>query len=206
MLDRWKKKRWPAIKKAIAPGAHLAFLDESGFLLIPNVCRTWAPRGQTPILHHFYRRERISAISTLAVSPKADTWPFTSDFRETISSPLMWQPFCAIFCNTSVGMSSSYGTELSSIEGDLSATWLTAIQGSIWNGSPDMPRSSIRWNLYGPRPSAGWPIAPLAERRNLSECGTAPRDTSNVLNVSSGLASGPLNCLGKNNIFSINYA
>lgn len=42
-------------KKAFVLGAHLTFLDESGFLLIPNVCRTWAPRGQTPVLHHFCR-------------------------------------------------------------------------------------------------------------------------------------------------------
>lgn len=51
-------------------GAHLAFLDESGFMLIPPVCRTWALRGQTPIVGHFYRRDRISAISALTVSPR----------------------------------------------------------------------------------------------------------------------------------------
>jgi transposase len=28
------------------------FVDESGFLLIPNVRRTWAPRGLTPCLRH----------------------------------------------------------------------------------------------------------------------------------------------------------
>jgi len=39
-------------------------------MLIPSLWRTWAPRGQTPILHHVYRRERISAISALTVSPK----------------------------------------------------------------------------------------------------------------------------------------
>lgn len=48
----------------------MAFLDESGFLLIPTVRRTWAPRGKTPLLYHFYKQNRISAISTLAVSPK----------------------------------------------------------------------------------------------------------------------------------------
>jgi len=31
--------------------------------------KTWAPRGQTPILHHRYSRERLSAISALTVSP-----------------------------------------------------------------------------------------------------------------------------------------
>jgi transposase len=51
-------------------GAHLVFVDESGFLLIPSVERTWAPRGQTPLLRHHARRERISVISGLSVSPR----------------------------------------------------------------------------------------------------------------------------------------
>lgn len=45
-------------------------MDESGFLLIPTVRRTWAPKGQTPLLYHLYKQDRISAISALAVSPK----------------------------------------------------------------------------------------------------------------------------------------
>lgn len=49
--------------------AHWAFADECGFLLIPNVRRTWAPRGQTPIIRHRYRRDKISAISAITVSP-----------------------------------------------------------------------------------------------------------------------------------------
>ena len=55
-------------KKAQRLRAHLAFLDESGFLLIPNVRRTWAPRGQTPIVWHRYRHDRVSAISAVTVS------------------------------------------------------------------------------------------------------------------------------------------
>jgi transposase len=46
------------------------FIDESGFLLIPSVRKTWSPVGQTPIVHHRYRHDRISAISGIAVSPK----------------------------------------------------------------------------------------------------------------------------------------
>ena len=46
------------------------FLDESGFLLIPNVRRTWAPRGQTPRLRHRYRRDKISAISAVTLSAR----------------------------------------------------------------------------------------------------------------------------------------
>ena len=51
-------------------GAYLAFVDESGFLLIPTVRGTWAPRGKTPLLYHSYRRDRISTISALTVSPR----------------------------------------------------------------------------------------------------------------------------------------
>jgi len=50
--------------------AHLVFLDESGFLLIPPVRKTWSPRGQTPIHRHVYRHDRISAISAVSVSPQ----------------------------------------------------------------------------------------------------------------------------------------
>ena len=51
-------------------GAYLVFIDESGFLLIPTVRKTWAPRGQTPFIRHHYRHHKISAISGLSVSPK----------------------------------------------------------------------------------------------------------------------------------------
>jgi len=34
------------------------------------VARTWAPKGKTPIAHYFYKQDRMSAISTLAVSLK----------------------------------------------------------------------------------------------------------------------------------------
>jgi transposase len=52
-------------------GAHLVFADESGFQLIPNLARTWAPQGQTPIHRHRQgKREKISVISGISVSPK----------------------------------------------------------------------------------------------------------------------------------------
>jgi Winged helix-turn helix/DDE superfamily endonuclease len=69
-IARWKREDWPRIKKAARRGAHLVFVDESGFLLIPNVRRTWAPRGQTPCVRHRYRHDRLSVCSGVAVSPK----------------------------------------------------------------------------------------------------------------------------------------
>lgn len=65
----WQSVRFPRIAKdAQDRGAHLVFLDESGFMLTPSVRRTWGPRGQTPILDALDRRDRISAISSLSVS------------------------------------------------------------------------------------------------------------------------------------------
>lgn len=46
------------------------FIDESGFLLIPPVRRTWAPRGHTPLIVHHQRHDRISVISALSISPR----------------------------------------------------------------------------------------------------------------------------------------
>jgi transposase len=57
-------------KNAARLGAHLVFADESGFLLIPTVRKTWAPRGQTPVCRHPFRREKVSAISAVTVSPR----------------------------------------------------------------------------------------------------------------------------------------
>lgn len=38
-------------------------------MLIPPVLRTWAPVGRTPVLRHSYRRERLSVIGGLSMSP-----------------------------------------------------------------------------------------------------------------------------------------
>jgi len=39
-------------------------------MLQPLVRRTWAPRGQTPIHYSWDRRDRLSAVSALSVSPR----------------------------------------------------------------------------------------------------------------------------------------
>jgi transposase len=67
----WQAEQFPRIARAARQrGAHLVFLDESGFMLNPSVRRTWAPRGQTPVLGAWDRRDRISAISSITVSPR----------------------------------------------------------------------------------------------------------------------------------------
>jgi len=68
-------------KNARRLNAHLAFLDESGFLLLPNVKRTWAPRGETPLVRHRYSRDKISAISAVTVSPQRHRFGFYIHFH-----------------------------------------------------------------------------------------------------------------------------
>lgn len=61
----------PPQKKARRLNATLVFIDESGLLLAPVVRRSWAPRGQTPILYQRGRaREKVSIIAALTLSPR----------------------------------------------------------------------------------------------------------------------------------------
>ncbi len=57
-------------KKARRKGRAIALIDESGFMLQPVQARTWAPRGQTPVLECWARHDRLSVISAITVSPK----------------------------------------------------------------------------------------------------------------------------------------
>jgi transposase len=69
-VERWTDDELPRIiREALRRQAHLVFLDESGFQLNPSVRRTFAPRGQTPVLEAWDRRDRISAISCITLSP-----------------------------------------------------------------------------------------------------------------------------------------
>ncbi len=39
-------------------------------MLQPTIRKTWAPRGQTPILKCYDRRDRLTVVSALSVSPQ----------------------------------------------------------------------------------------------------------------------------------------
>jgi transposase len=71
-VARWVGDEFPRIvRQAWRRKAYLVFLDESGFFLTPTVRRTLAPRGKTPALSAWDRRDRWSAISCLTLSPVA---------------------------------------------------------------------------------------------------------------------------------------
>jgi transposase len=69
-VSRWLGDEYPRIvREAWQRSAYLVFLDESGFFLTPTVRRTLAPRGHTPVLDAWDRRDKLSAISCITVSP-----------------------------------------------------------------------------------------------------------------------------------------
>jgi hypothetical protein len=59
-----------AQKKVVKCGATLGFTDESGFLLMPLVCKTLAPKGNTPrLVHRARHRDKVSVAAALTLSP-----------------------------------------------------------------------------------------------------------------------------------------
>lgn len=64
----WIETKVPALEKKIEDGERLAFLDEVGFSLKPTVTRTWATRGQTPVLASKTNWERVSTIGAIVTT------------------------------------------------------------------------------------------------------------------------------------------
>jgi hypothetical protein len=56
-----------AKKKALKEGRILVFIDESGLSQRPHRCRTWAPRGQTPILQYNFNWKTLSVAAGLTL-------------------------------------------------------------------------------------------------------------------------------------------
>src|SRR5437588_2066085 len=54
-------------KKAEQDKASIVWVDEAGFYLLPMAVRTWAPAGQTPILHVKLTRDHLSAMSGITL-------------------------------------------------------------------------------------------------------------------------------------------
>ena len=61
-----------AKKKAETEKRTLVCVDEAAFYLLPSVVRTWALRGQTPVLSEPLSRDHLSAIS--AITPQGQLY------------------------------------------------------------------------------------------------------------------------------------
>jgi transposase len=69
----WIKEEFPRIlSEAARRNAHLAFVDETGFMLDPVIRRTYAPRGKTPVNPVVDPHARISVIGAITVDPKRE--------------------------------------------------------------------------------------------------------------------------------------
>ena len=70
-IDAWYRERWPSLrKKAEAAGQTIVWVDESAFYLLPAVVRTYAPRGQTPVLRVPLTRDHLSVISAITLDER----------------------------------------------------------------------------------------------------------------------------------------
>ena len=64
-IQRWRRQRLAAGKKnARRRRAWLVFEDESGLAQQPVVRRTWAPRGETPVLRHTLNSWKRLSVAT----------------------------------------------------------------------------------------------------------------------------------------------
>jgi len=78
LIRTWLETKYPArgIKvptsipqRARRRHAYIVFVDEAGFMLNSLVRRTWAPRGQTPVIKFSEPHGRISVIAAITISP-----------------------------------------------------------------------------------------------------------------------------------------
>jgi transposase len=72
-VEQWQWKTFPALRKrASRRGADIFFLDEAGIRSDAPLGRTWAPRGETPVVATSGQRQSVNAIS--AVSSRGAFW------------------------------------------------------------------------------------------------------------------------------------
>jgi transposase len=79
-VEKWTREEYPRIRKqARQKRAMIFFLDEAEVRSDSNLSRTWAPRGQTPVVAVSGQRQAINAIS--AVNERGGFWYATFSGR-----------------------------------------------------------------------------------------------------------------------------
>jgi transposase len=74
VIERWRVETWPALQeKARRERRELVFVDESGFYLLPGVVKTYAPKGQTPIMDEWQTRDHLSVRGGVTPQGKASS-------------------------------------------------------------------------------------------------------------------------------------
>jgi transposase len=88
-------------KEAEAAGRTILWIDESAFYLLPGCVRTWAPRGESPVMRVYLSRDHLSVISAMTADGKlylqvldhalcgADVVRFLQQLRRQIAGQLL---------------------------------------------------------------------------------------------------------------------
>lgn len=72
-VERWIREEYPALRvRAKRRSADIVFLDEAGIRSDMTFARTWARRGQTPVVRTSGQRQAVNAIS--AVTARGAFW------------------------------------------------------------------------------------------------------------------------------------
>jgi transposase len=72
-IERWRAEVWPELRRrARRQRREPIFVDESGFYLLPGVVKTYAPRGETPVVHEWQTRDHLSVMG--ALTPEGKTY------------------------------------------------------------------------------------------------------------------------------------
>jgi transposase len=73
-IQRWRVEVWPELlRQAKCERRVLVFEDEAGFYLLPGLVRTYAPEGQTPVIHEVQTRDHLSVMGGLTPQGKVYT-------------------------------------------------------------------------------------------------------------------------------------
>jgi transposase len=67
-IERWRTESWPALKeRARREHRDPVFVDESGFYLLPARVKTYAPKGETPVLDEWETRDHLSVMGSVTL-------------------------------------------------------------------------------------------------------------------------------------------
>lgn len=67
-IEQWKKEKWPEIQeKAIKEERTIVFVDECGFSQKAATRKTWAPRGETPVVQMSFNWDKLSVIGGISL-------------------------------------------------------------------------------------------------------------------------------------------
>jgi transposase len=70
-IRRWRVEVWPRLQRqAQRERRVLVFEDESGFYLLPGVIKTYAPKGQTPVIRPKVTRDHLSVMGGMTPAGK----------------------------------------------------------------------------------------------------------------------------------------